>query len=159
MLYANNSQAMNSKELSYHIENHNNRTARMLILTHSQATLNNPRLFSDSLPLNTAISNENTEIIPDLIEAGADPNRCDKTGSPLQIAAQRGNVYVMELLAQRGAKFDQEIIDIAMNAVDKQRHRLLWPGVEFKRDGDNTPEERVQTVKEKILELAQQTKV
>lgn len=145
--------------LSHHIETHNNNSARTLIRRHSSEALNNEVNFANKrLPLVTAIASGNINIIEDLIAAGANPNACDREGSPLQEAAKQGNIYIMEILKQKGARFDQSTIDFAMNAVDAQKSRLLWPGVSFK-DSDRTQEDRIQTVKETITLLAQQKRV
>lgn len=156
--YATFVQAVLISDLPHYIAQHQNRLAQSIICSIPKESLSSPKIFPKNLPLNVAISFGNMDIIPDLIAAGADPNKTDRTGSPLEIAAKQGNVYVMELLAQNGAVFNPEIVDLALKTVEEKKSRLLWPGVTFKVDGDHTQEERILTVKQKILQIAEQKK-
>lgn len=161
------SQAMNhvhkrstrEKCLSEHILNYNNRSAKISLNQHDQDSLNNSLNFENGrLPLNTAISTENIEIIENLLDAGANPNNEDGFGSPLREAAKLGNIFIMNLLVQRGAKFDEETLNFALHFVEQKRFRLLWPGVDFSSLQSNTSEDKIKFIQNKIKELADQSK-
>lgn len=70
-----------------------------------------------------------------LLDAGADPNRAKGNGeTPMHVAAQAGNVAIMQLLADRGAKLDvkagpQELtpLDYAMGKAPQAPGRLGGP--------------------------------
>lgn len=88
----------------------------------STAVAKNPTLV---MPLHSAVSSSNVEMVRDLIKRGAPVNARQQHGwTPLHAAAQNGNLEIIEILLQNGAdpglKNDEGIT--ALDLAQKQNH-------------------------------------
>lgn len=125
-------------------------------LSEIKGNLNNSSFFKDDrLPLTKAAEKGYQEICVRLIETGANPNQADEIGSPLNIAAKNCDVLLMAVLIKRGAKPDDQTKQIAMNALEKNKKRLLWPEA-LTNNTDKTQEERIETIRRHALDVIEE---
>lgn len=77
--------------------------ARFLVLKGANVNLPSENGFN-AFPLHAATSNNHYNLAKMLLEAGAQPNVCQKSGvTPLHSAAQAGNIEMIILLLEHGA--------------------------------------------------------
>ena len=77
--------------------------ARFLILKGADVNLPSRNGFN-VFPIHSAVANNNLPITKSLLDAGAYPNVCQKSGvAPLHSAAQLGNIELIILLLEHGA--------------------------------------------------------
>lgn len=78
--------------------------ARFLVLKDAEVNLPSKNGFN-VFPIHSAVANNNFNITKILLDAGAYPNVCQKSGvAPLHSAAQLGNIEMIILLLEHGAE-------------------------------------------------------
>jgi len=78
--------------------------ARFLVLKGAEVNLPSKNGFN-VFPIHSAVANDNYGIAKVLLDAGAYPNVCQKSGvAPLHSAAQLGNIEMIILLLEHGAE-------------------------------------------------------
>ena len=78
--------------------------ARFLVLKGAEVNLPSKNGFN-VFPIHSAVANNNYGIVKMLLDAGAYPNVCQKSGvAPLHSAAQLGNIEMIILLLEHGAE-------------------------------------------------------
>lgn len=78
--------------------------ARFLVLKGAEVNLPSKNGFN-VFPIHSAVANNNYGIVKILLDAGAYPNVCQKSGvAPLHSAAQLGNIEMIILLLEHGAE-------------------------------------------------------
>lgn len=78
--------------------------ARFLVLKDADVNLPSKNGFN-VFPIHSAVANDNYNVAKMLLDAGAYPNVCQKSGvAPLHSAAQLGNIEMIILLLEHGAE-------------------------------------------------------